>query len=320
MSAVLITGGTGLIGSFVVRSLLEIGERPVVFDIAEPGPSLRDISGEFVFIKGTVTDSEGVAHALDTHRISKVIHMAGVLQFGCERDPGRAAEVNVMGLLNIIRAAVQTKIRKMVFASSSATYGTQSGMLQESSPVSSELSLYGATKLLGENLLERYYRVHGLPYIALRYSAVYGPGEVSSPGMADVIKKIEKTILGQDMVIDEVAAEDRRNFTFVKDAAAATINALMAEKNVHRVFNITGGEQNYTSSADFHQIIKKLVPSAGRAIFQGKGRDRGMIDISLARQELGYSPRFSLEEGIREDIAFYSGEQNSGSDLRTREH
>jgi len=80
----------------------------------------------------------------------------------------------------------------------------------------------------------------------------------------------------------------------LSDAAEATNKALRAEKTVHRVFNITGGDENYASGTEFHRIMKRLVPGAGQAIFTEKGRHRGKIDISLAQEELGYSPRFSL--------------------------
>ena len=303
--AVLVTGGTGFIGSFVVRSLLEIGEMPVVLDIGEIGDPLRDFIGKFVHVKGGVTDFDLLVRTIDSYRINRVIHLAAFLQFGCERDPQKAVEVNVQGTLKVLEASRSTKIKKIVFASSVAVYGAQTGLITEESPISPDLTLYGATKILGESLLERYHRIYSIPFIALRYGGVYGPGEVRSSGMAEVTKKIESTILGKDVIIEDVGAEDRRNFTFVKDAAQATVKALFTEKNIHKVFNITGGEDNYITSNEFHRIIKKLFPSAGEAIFKGKGPDQGKLDISLARTELGYCPEYSLERGIQEDIDFF---------------
>jgi UDP-glucose 4-epimerase len=209
------------------------------------------------------------------------------------------------GTLKVLEASRSTGIKKIVYASSVAIYGPQAGLITEESPIFPNLSLYGATKLLGESLLECYHRIYSIPFIALRYGGVYGPGEVRSSGMAEVTKKIESTILGKDVIIEDVGGEEQRNFTFVKDAAQATVKALFMEKNIHKVFNITGGEDNYITSNEFHRMIKKLFPSAGEAIFKGKGPDQGKLDISLARRELGYRPEYSLERGIQEDIDFF---------------
>ena len=302
---VLVTGGTGLIGSFVVRSLLEVGEVPVVLDIGEPGYSLRDLVGKFVFIKGGITDFDFLVRIMESHRVNCVIHLAALLKFGCDREPRKAVEVNVQGTLNMLEASRRIGVKKIIYASSGAVYGNQIGLIDEECPILQNLSLYGATKLLAEILLERYRQIYGIPFIALRYWGVYGPGVVRSPGLAEVFKKIESTILGRDVIIEDVGAEERFHFTFVKDIAQATIQALFTEKNIHKVFNIAGGEECYVSFADFYRVIKNLLPSAGEAIFKGKGQDRGKIDISLARAELDYRPEYTLERGIQEDIDFF---------------
>lgn len=303
--AVLITGGTGFVGSFVVRALLEIDEIPVVLDIGEPGDSLQDFIGKFVYVKGNMTDFDLLLQTIQNYGIDRVIHLAALLSFGCERDPQRAIEVNVQGTLKVLEASRITGIKKIVFASSLAVYGSQAGLLTEENLIPPNAPLYGVTKLLAESLLERYHQIYGIPFIALRYGGLYGPGEVRSSGMAEVTKKIESTILGKDVIIEDLGGEELRNFTFVKDAAQATVKALFTEKNIHKVFNIAAGEDSYVTSKEFHRIMKTLSPSAGKAVFKGRGQDQGRLDISLARTELGYCPEYSLERGIQEDIDFF---------------
>ena len=302
---VLITGGTGLIGSFVVKSLLGMGEVPVVLDIGEPANSLADSIGKFLFVRGSIANFDHLLEIIENHGIDQVIHLAALLQFGCEQDPRRAIEVNVQGTLNVLEACRKKGVRKIVFGSSVAVYGAQTGLLNEDCPVLPNCSLYGATKFLGEVLLERYYRIYGIPYVALRYWGVYGPGEVRSSGMAEVLKKIESTIFEKEVVVQEVGAEERRHLTFVKDAAQGTVKALFAEKNTHRVFNIAGQEESYVTFAEFYRTIKRLFPSAGKAIFKEKTYNAGKADISLAREELDYCPEYSLVRGIQEDIDFF---------------
>ncbi len=304
--AVLVTGGTGFVGSFVARTLLEIGETPVLLDINGPGDSLQDFTGKFVYVKGGITDFDLLLQTIQGYGIDRIIHLAALLSFGCERDPRRAIEVNVVGALNILEASRIAGIKKIVFASSLAVYGSLGGALTEENLVPSHPLLYGSTKLLVENLLDRYYRVYGIPFIALRYGGLYGPGEVRSPGMAELTKKIESTLSGKDVIIDDLGGEELRNFTFVKDAARATVKALLTEKNTHRIFNISGGEDSYVTSNEFHRIIKKLFPPAGKIIFKGTGgQNQGRLDISLARSELDYCPEYTLERGIQEDIDFF---------------
>jgi nucleoside-diphosphate-sugar epimerase len=108
----------------------------------------------------------------------------------------------------------------------------------------------------------------------------------------------------KEVVNEAVGAEERRHFTFVQDAAQATIKALRAEGNIHKVFNVAGGEDSYTTFKGFHSIIRDKVPSAGEVRFRGVGQDRGRVDITRAREELGYNPEYSLQQGIEEDIRF----------------
>ena len=297
---VLITGGSGLIGTYITKELLTRREEIVVYDLKPPA----DETG-ISFVNGTVTDKDRLVNTCKKYAVDKVVHLAALLQFGCEQRPSDAIEINVLGTLNLLEVARGLNIKRFVFASSGAVYGPIENDMIETSPIFQGISLYGATKHLCEILGSRYQELYGISFIALRYLGVYGPGEVSSPGMAEVFKRIESSISGKDVVITEAGPNEKRHFTFVKDAACAAALALEAPLEDSRVFNIAGGDDCYVTFQEFYQTIKKLCPSAGNVLFQGKGQNRGRVDISAARAELSYQPRYTLEMGIQEDIDYW---------------
>jgi UDP-glucose 4-epimerase len=301
--AILITGGSGLIGTYVIKELLTRGEEVIVYDL-KPTVDMTETR----FIQGTITDKKNLLSTCKKHDVDRIIHLAALLQFGCEQRPQDAIEVNVLGTFNLLEVAREIGAKRFVFASSGAVYGPVEETVTEATPIFPGISLYGATKHLCEVLGTRYGRVYRLPFVALRYWGVYGPGEVSSPGMAEVFKRIESSILGKDVVVTEVGPEEKRHFTFVKDAAHATVLAMGAPLKDSRVFNIAGGDDSYVSFQEFYQTIKKLCPSAGNVLLQGKGQHRGKVDISAARRELGYEPKYTLEMGIQEDIKYWRRE------------
>jgi UDP-glucose 4-epimerase len=308
MMGILVTGGTGLVGSYVVRELITSHQQPVVLDIRDPGDLLKDCLDEMVFIKGGIEDSRFINKVFEDHHIEKIIHLGSLLQFGCERNPQKAVAINIVGTTNLLEAARNQEAKRFVFSSSGAVYGPQEGGINEASLISPSASLYGRGKFFCESLGSIYEQLYGITFVSLRYAGVFGPGKVGSPGIAKVIKEIESTISGKDVTIDERVSPDKKiHLVYVRDVARATILALEAEGLRHRVFNISGADDCYVTFGEFHSTLKKLVPSAGDVTFTAEGPNRGKVDNSLARQELGYVPEYSLEMGIEEDIRYYGG-------------
>lgn len=304
-SRVLVTGGTGFIGSYVLMELFQRGEEPVVFDLEPPSVVAKNFRDRLIWIEGDIRDKCQVDALISKYKPEVIINLAGLLQYGCMENPRLAVEVNVLGLTNVLDGAVRYGAKRVVTASSAAVYGSSRKPVKENDSIAFDVSLYGATKFLGEILCRQYIANYGLQATNLRYFAVFGPGEVRSPGIAMVIKEIQKIVTGKSITLSDVKGTDHIQLIFVADAALATVLAATVPGPVSLSYNIAGGIENYITFEEFVSIIKEMVPYCGHVIFEGKGKDRGPMDITLARQELGFEPRFSLRDGLRETIRFY---------------
>ncbi len=302
---ILVTGGTGFIGSYVLLELIQREEEIVVFDIEPASKVAQSIQGKLTWIQGDIRDLAQVEAVIEKHRPEAIINLAGLLQYGCMENPRRAVEVNILGLSNVLEASRKNGVRRVVTASSAAAYGALARTMKEIEPIPTDVTLYGATKFFGEILCRQYIENYKLEANNMRYFGVYGPGEVRSPGIAKVLKDIESIVTGKSVTLPTVRGTDHIHLVFVADAAQATVLAATVPGPLSLVFNIAGGPESYVTFEEIVGTIQKMVPNCGKVVFQGKGRDRGAMDISLARRELGYEPRYSPEKGLLESVQFF---------------
>jgi len=300
---ILIFGGTGLIGCETVLRLADMGETVVVSARRAPdsGP-LADATGRFAFVPGDITDAGFVRDAVDRIRPRHVVHLAAMLIGACEKDPVGAVRVNVDGTVNILEASAAYGVGRVVFGSSIAVYGGGDGPFAEDSPPNAP-SVYGASKRLAEVFGARYARQRGLGFVALRYSGVIGPGAVMSEGMALVRERIKSTMCGEPVTIDSVGGDERFHLTYVADAADATIRAMNHPAPRHSVYNVAGPDANFISLRDFHAAVRRVWPDAGDVTFTGGIRGGGRIATARMREDLGFVPRFSVEDGLCDEKA-----------------
>jgi UDP-glucose 4-epimerase len=221
------------------------------------------------------------------------------------RDPRYDADVNVMGLLNILDNCVRSKVQKVIFASSGATFGTPDKLpMDESTPQRPE-SPYGITKMVSEHYLRFYKAQHGLDFTALRYGNVYGPRQDPN-GEAGVISIfIGKFLSGQGVRIDW-DGEQTRDYVYVKDVARA--NTIALERGSGTCYCI--GTNKRTSVNEIYRTLCEITgiepPVTHAPKRAGDARD-AQFDYSLAKRELGWEPQVALLDGMRETYEYFKG-------------
>jgi nucleoside-diphosphate-sugar epimerase len=293
-----ILGGTGSIGMATAMQLAEQGVEVTLLSRRPPAALPKGVEWRPV----DVSDQASVRKALSDPKPDRVVHLAALLQFASQEDPPEAARVNVDGTRHVLEACRSLRIRRVVFGSSIAVYGERSDLMRETDELPPEASLYGVTKQLAERLGERFRLDHGIQFVALRYSGIFAGGKAMSAGMARVRERILECARGGDVQIDGASGEERAHLTHVRDAAAATCAALLAEKSPpHSAYNVAGPAENYVSLRQLHALVCELVPGAGRALWSSQlARSAGPVDTSRISQDLGWRPTVALREGLQE--------------------
>ncbi len=307
---VLVTGGCGFIGAHVAWRYLEEGARVVVLDnLSSPNPV--SVEGARI-IKGDIQDANMVEKAMAG--VDIVSHQAAVLNmFKGIDDKIAELNVNVIGTINVLNAALKAGVKKVVYASSCGMYGQSEYLPQDEKHPKNPAWPYGITKYAGEMYCQLYTRLHGLPTVSLRYSEVYGPGEWYGRVMTLFIKRV---LEGKPPVIFS-GGKVLRDYVFIDDVVQANILATLNDDVNGMTFNIGGPEPlNATKIAALvcsvvNPAIKPIHddPAPGTSSAHQPGRPRlvqelndFVLDSSLAKQRLGWEPRVLPEEGIRREV------------------
>jgi len=303
---VAVTGGAGFIGSHLAEELRRRRYKVIILDNLSTG-KLENIrvlikeeeSGARVeFVRGSVTDLALLKKLF--RGIDYVFHQAAIPSIPRSiEDPRATHEANITGTLNVLLAARDNGVKKVVYASSCAVYGDTATLpiTEDMSP--SLQSPYAATKLAGEYYCQVFHQVYGLPTVCLRYFNVYGPRQDLSSQYAVIPAFIQKVLDNRSPVIFG-DGEQTRDFTFIKDVVDA--NILVAEGDATGVCNIGRGER--VSINTLAELLVELIGNSVEPVHQAArpGDIRhSLADISRAKQ-FGYGPRYNLKKGLRETI------------------
>lgn len=301
---ILVTGGTGFIGSYILRALIDKGERVIAYDLRPDFDLVSDIVGRIKVLYGDVLDMPNLLRAMKEHKTDRVVHLACMMMDAAEANPYRGMEVNIMGTNNVFEAARILDLKRVVWASSAAVYGPAreyGGTLvpvNEDSPVKiGTASVYGACKVLNEFASTFYSERYDLDFIGLRPTVVYGPGRTRG-GTAFASKLIEFPARGKAVKIP-YSSDQEHDWMYVKDTANAFVTACFAEKPKHKIFNV-GGETR--TIGDAVKYIKELVPDADITLGTANLGWVSRYDATRISQELGFKPQYSLKEGIKDFV------------------
>jgi nucleoside-diphosphate-sugar epimerase len=302
---ILVTGGAGFIGSHLVRALLERGDAVRVLDNFFSGRRSNLAGLEVELIEGDITNAEVVKRAL--LGITHVLHLAAVPSVPRSiADPLTSDAVNVVGTLNVLVAARDLGIQRVVFASSSAVYGEAfAGAKREDLPLY-PLSPYGVSKLAAEKYGAAFHTVYGLETVALRYFNVFGPRQDPRSEYAAVIPKFIQAVLDGRRPTIYGDGEQTRDFTYVANVVQANLLALEAPSVAGQAFNIAAGNE-----ISLNRFVRTLIEISGHDFQPEYTAPRkgdilhSVADISQARASLEYGPFIDFSEGLTRTFHWY---------------
>ncbi len=308
MTKVLVTGGAGFIGSNVVRALLERGDEVRVLDNFSTGrrENLDGLGVEIV--EGELRSYERVHNAV--RGVETVFHLGALGSVPRSvQDPLTSNAVNVEGTLNVLLAARDEGVRRVVFSSSTSVYGSSREMPTTEASPPDPISPYGVAKLAAERYCISFSRVYeSFETVVLRYFNVFGPRQAAFSQYAAVIPLFITAIAAGEPVTIHGDGEQSRDFTYVDNVVAATLAAAGAPGASGRVFNVAGG-----APASVNRVAETIGTVLGLPVEKrfepsrpGDIRD-SWADLTASREVLGYEPSIPLDEGLRRTAAALLG-------------
>jgi threonine 3-dehydrogenase len=304
--AKLITGGLGFIGIYLAHALLKKGEDVVLFDIVTRSPLINDIKDRVKIVQGDLASWAEVLEVVKQNKIDGIYHTGALLSASAEERPITAYQINAGGTFNILEAAKLFDIKRVIYLSTIATYGTGIPETVNEDTIQMPISMYGVTKVFSERLGEYYFRKFGVDFRGLRFPSVIGPGR--GPGGASAYS----TLIIQDPALGRpyrcfVDEEARIPLLYIKDAVDSLISLYEADgkKLKRRVYNIAGFSPSAGEVAD---EVKKHLP---KATIEFKPVPEMVevvhswpkyIDESKAHEEWGWKTKYFLKETVKDFI------------------
>ena len=303
--AYLVTGGTGFIGSYIVRQLIQQGERVIVFDLSPASQSLEQLltpteMAKVRIIQGDILDFPHLIRTVQEFEVDRIIHMATLMMQASAANPSLAVKVNCEGTNNLFEVARILRLKKIVWASSAAVFGGRRKHPEEYLPNDAPhypANVYSACKSFNENMAEYYFAAYGLDSNAPRFGHVYGLGQRGGLSASWNEELVIKPALGRPGRVP--LGDSVLNWLYAEDAARVTVMASKVTKPNVRAFNVGG---DLCSLRDAAGYVRELLPDANITLEPGSGWAASNLDTKLTEGEIGFKPQWSIREGLRETV------------------
>ncbi|MDR0720181.1 MAG: NAD(P)-dependent oxidoreductase [Treponema sp.] len=305
----LITGGTGFIGSYIAKRLLDEKHTVVAFDFQPSETSAQEVLtpdelSRVKIVQGDVSDLDQLLRVCEEYKVERLIHMAAILAAETTGMVPNATKINCVGTTNVFEVARRLNIPRVVWASSTAVFGTAKDYSYEFLPNDAPhhpLSVYGACKQFCEFIANFYFRAYGLDSIGIRFPVVYGQGRLRGGGLF-ANEVINKPALGQKGEV--TFSPNPLNWLYPDDAARCVVMASQAPHTETRVFTLSGELRTLNQIAD---IVRSLIPGADITVHTEFSKLEGSdmthkFDASQVEKELGFRPEWSIEAGVKATI------------------
>src|SRR6202047_4853931 len=309
MAKYLVTGAAGFIGSSLVRALLERGDEVRGIDNFATGrrENLTEMLSRIDFREADILDLDAMHRACAG--VDYVLHQAAIPSVPKSvLDPLGSNRANVDGTVNVLVAARDARVKRVVYAASSSVYGDTPTLPKHERMTPDPISPYAVAKLASERYMISFYRCYGLETVALRYFNIFGPRQDPSSPYSGVLAKFITLMLSGQQPTMFGDGEQSRDFTYIDNAVDANLLACKAPagKVAGKVFNVATGRR-VTLNETF-KLLQNLTSYNGSPIYAAeRGGDikHSLADISSAEAHLGYKPVVSFEEGLRRTVEWY---------------
>jgi nucleoside-diphosphate-sugar epimerase len=314
MSKLFITGGTGFIGSHVVKLLVEMGHEVTIYDafvsyiypldriyVYNVAKRMEQIKDQVQIVRGSTDDQGYLRRALMVCNPDYIVHLAGLpLANMAMNRPEEATKSIMSGTMNLLEASRDlNNLQRLVYISSSMVYGDFIKVPAGEDHPADPKELYGSMKLSGEIVTRAFSRLYGIDYAIVRPSAVYGPTDNNRRVISIFV---ENAINGKTLVVK--GADQSLDFTYVTDTAKGIVQSTFHPAASKKTFNITRGQGR--TIKEVAEILDRLVPGVKIEIESADKNlpTRGTLDISSARTRIDYSPEINLEDGLERYVKF----------------
>ncbi len=313
MAKVLVTGGAGFIGSHIAQALTRQGDEVRILDDFSTGyPRNVEAAGPVELIRGSVTELPTVRRAVEG--CDYVYHEAALASVPRSiDDPLSSNLVNIQGTLNVLMAARDAKVKRLIYAASSSAYGDSEVLPKVESMKEAPKSPYAVAKLAGEHYVSVFAEVYGMQTLSLRYFNVFGPRQDPDSPYAAVIPLFIDAILENRPPTIHGDGEQSRDFTYIDNVVHANLLALSAPKLSGEVVNVALGER-----ITLNRLYEELSAIIGSDLEPVHGPPRvgdvrhSQADITRVRELLGYESQVPVEEGLRRTVEWYRQWKASG--------